>query len=356
MQETKQYQLTFVADRKPRWSAVTTSFVVQAVGLALLVQFGVIHPKQLVDEARHHYQIVELSTDVAIAHPTPPQQALRKAPQPRPDLDHLFESAQLRAPARMQIPTSSREEAPHIQMSSKPSLELTSLPQMPVAKPAPIVQTGVFSSGSSAKPTLKEVPSRNVQTGGFGDPNGTKGVGKGDSKLVAAAVGSFDMPGGPGRGNGTGGRRGVRGTIASAGFGNGVATSNPGNVVGGTTARGAIQQAGFGDSRPVEQTRVARNVMPSAEPQSVPVQILSKPNPAYTDEARAMRLEGDVVLQVLFTAAGQARVSRIIRGLGHGLDEAAARAVAQIKFRPAKRDGQAFDSTSVIHVVFQLAY
>ena len=353
-EQTNQYQLTFVVDRKPRWPAVTTSFVVQAIGVMLLIQFGIINPKQLVNAGRH-YSVVDLSLDVPTARPQPSRQVLRKAPAPRPDLDRYFETATLRAPARVRIAPVAREEAPQIQLPNKQA-ELASLPQRPISKPAPIVQTGAFSAGSSAQPTVNNVAANKVQTGGFGDPNGIKGIGKGDAKLVAAAVGSFDLPGGPANGNGTGGRRGVRGTIASAGFGNGVATSNPGNVAGETISRGAIQQAGFGDSRPADQPRLARASTPKAEPHVVPVQILSKPTPLYTDEARAMRLEGDVVLEVLFTAAGQAQVSRIVQGLGHGLDQAATRAVAQIKYRPAKRDGQAVDSTSIIHVVFQLAY
>jgi TonB family protein len=357
MTDHNQFQLTFVAARKPRSSALTVSFVVQAIGITLLVQYGVIKSRQVLDTWQAKtFTYTALAMDAPTAHPVPPQKVLRRAPAPRPDLDHLFE-ARLRAPARIPASTPSpREEAPEIRMPLKQHVELASLPQPPVAKPVPAVQTGTFSSGSSATPTLKNVAASKVQTGGFGDPNGIRGVGKGDGKLVAAALGSFDLPGGPGYGNGTGGSRGVRGTIASAGFGNGVATSNPGNVVGGTTARGAIQQAGFGDSRPIDRTRVPRSAPAPAEPKTVPVQIMSKPTPAYTAEARAVQLEGDVVLEVLFTASGEARVTRIVRGLGHGLDESAARAVAQIKFHPAKRDGQLVDSASLIHVVFQLAY
>lgn len=355
MTDHNQFQLTFVAARKPRWSALSVSFVVQAIGIALLIHCWAAKPRLAV-EAEKVFTYTALAADAPTAHPVPQQKALKRTPAPRPDLDHLFE-ARLRAPAR--IPASApspKEEFPEFRMPMKQHVELASLPQTPVAKPVPAVQTGSFSSGSSAAPTVKNVVASKVQTGGFGDPNGIKGVGKGDGKLVAAAAGSFDLPGGPGYGNGTGGKRGVRGTVASAGFGNGVATSNPGNVVGGTMARGAIQQAGFGDSRAMEQARTVRNVTAPTESKTVPVQILSKPSPAYTAEARALRLEGDVVLEVLFTASGEARVTRIARGLGHGLDESAARAVAQIKFHPAKRDGQLVDSASLIHVVFQLAY
>jgi TonB family protein len=75
----------------------------------------------------------------------------------------------------------------------------------------------------------------------------------------------------------------------------------------------------------------------------------------YTDEARQLRLEGEVLVEVLFTADGQVRPLRVIRGLGHGLDEAAQRAAAQIRFKPAQRDGRAVDSTAVLHVIFQIA-
>ena len=46
---------------------------------------------------------------------------------------------------------------------------------------------------------------------------------------------------------------------------------------------------------------------------------------------------------------------RIVRGLGHGLDEAAVQAAEHIHFKPATRDGQPADSSAVLHIVFQLA-
>ena len=68
-----------------------------------------------------------------------------------------------------------------------------------------------------------------------------------------------------------------------------------------------------------------------------------------------MRVEGEVLLEVIFEASGQVRVLRVVRGLGHGLDEAAVRAAEQIRFKPALRDGQPADSTAVLHIIFQLA-
>jgi TonB family protein len=86
-----------------------------------------------------------------------------------------------------------------------------------------------------------------------------------------------------------------------------------------------------------------------------PVAIESKPAPAYTEEARRLRVEGDVVLQVVFTAAGQIRIVGVVKSLGHGLDEAAVAATRQIRFTPARCDGQLVDYPATIHVVFALS-
>jgi hypothetical protein len=50
------------------------------------------------------------------------------------------------------------------------------------------------------------------------------------------------------------------------------------------------------------------------------------------------------------------RVNRVVKGLGHGLDEAAIRAAEQIKFKPALSNGHPVDFPAVIHIVFQMAY
>ena len=93
-----------------------------------------------------------------------------------------------------------------------------------------------------------------------------------------------------------------------------------------------------------------------APPAAKPVEILEKPRPAYTEEARRLRIEGDVLLEILFSASGEIRVGRIVQSLGHGLDEAALAAARTIKFRPAIRDGKPVDTTATVRIVFQLAF
>jgi TonB family protein len=116
---------------------------------------------------------------------------------------------------------------------------------------------------------------------------------------------------------------------------------------------GIVRQAGFGDANAVAQP--VRPKTAEVAPRIVPAEILSKPTPAYTDDARHARIEGEVLLEVVLEASGHIRVLRVVRGLGHGLDESAVRAAEQISFKPAMRDGQPADSTAVLHIIFQLA-
>jgi TonB family protein len=214
-----------------------------------------------------------------------------------------------------------------------------------------LLHTGDFS-GSAVTPTLNAAVQK-VQTGGFGDPNGLKGAGRQGAKLYAAQAGSFDMPAGPGQGNGSGGAKGIKGTVASADFGNGIATG--GNGDGRSSGRGSgIATGGFGSEQVVHGgPKIAQ---PDSGPPTSSVEITFKPQPVYTDEARSLKLEGEVLLEVMFGANGALHVNRVVRGLGHGLDEAAIAAANKMRFKPALRNGQPMDSTAVVHVLFQIAY
>ncbi|MFI5107179.1 MAG: energy transducer TonB, partial [Terriglobales bacterium] len=219
-------------------------------------------------------------------------------------------------------------------------------------KPKEDVKLNNMDSGSAAPATVK-APVDKVQTGGFGDPNGLKPNenSKPNAKLVAAAAGSFDMPVGPGNGNGSGGAKGIKGTVASADFGTGIATGGHGD---GRSSGKGVQSSGFGAQEIAQVRNVQRTV--DSGPPTTPVEITFKPNPAYTEEARGLKLEGEVLLEVQFSATGQLHVNRVVRGLGHGLDETAIAAANKMRFKPAMRNGQPMDSTAIVHVVFQLAY
>ncbi|HEY6465442.1 MAG TPA: energy transducer TonB, partial [Candidatus Acidoferrales bacterium] len=187
--------------------------------------------------------------------------------------------------------------------------------------------------GSSAVPTLKK-PRELVQTGGFGDPESVADNHNTTRAPNMNAMGSFDMPAGPGQGNGTGGAKGAKGVVASTGFGNEVAKGNA------PSGHGTIEQGGFGAATAgpsVKQTSAAVD-------RYKPMEILSVPKPEYSDEARAKKIQGDVVLQVVFTASGEVKVLHVVQGLGYGLDEAAESAARGIRFHPATNDGQPVDT------------
>jgi len=63
-----------------------------------------------------------------------------------------------------------------------------------------------------------------------------------------------------------------------------------------------------------------------------------------------------VLVEAQFGATGEIHVQRVVKGLGHGLDEAAVAAANKIRFKPAMQNGQPVDSAAVVHVVFELAY
>jgi TonB family protein len=182
-----------------------------------------------------------------------------------------------------------------------------------------------------------------------------------DMKLATAAVGGFEQSRGPAR---TGTDR--PNVVGDAGFGAGVSTGRGRGGAGGVVTSGGFGSAtgGGGAGRPagtvktsVFDERAAQKTIQAVTqaPRETPIEILSKPTPAYTDEARQRRIEGEVLLEVEFTAASEVRVLRVLRGLGHGLDESATRAAAAMRFKPAQRDGHPVDVRTTLTIVFRLA-
>jgi TonB family protein len=327
------------------WSDLLVSYGLQAVLVAVAVWIPILHP-EILERPKPDYHAVELvPTPVPVNHE--PQKQLRK-PVVVAELDPPPADLRLPAPLPQPKPKVETAPAPEVKIATRKPDPLPPAPaSAPVIPKAP-VQTNVFSSGSSATQTIDRAPQK-VQTGGFGDPNGVPARASQTQAVNIAQSGGFDMPTGPGSGNGSGGAKGARGVVASTGFGNGVATGNAN-----TSSQRTVQKAGFGDADvpapPTVQSRTAE-----AAAKVVPAEILSKPVPIYTEEARAKHIEGEVLLEVVLEASGKLRVIKVVRGLGHGLDDAAVRAAEQIRFKPALKDGQPSDSTAVLHIVFQLA-
>lgn len=338
-------------EKERPWVSIAASYIMQTIALLALLVVAVIAPKV-------ETPVLKYMTLVApeLTKPAPTVQAKPARPIAKIEPERIVTPVVPKIqPPPLQVHVPQRVHPVVVAEVPRPQLNVVAskfdskvLNNLPGPKPiSRIVATNTF--GSSAAPTLSKVAPGKVQTGGFGDPNGVPLNGHGSAKPNIASVGSFDLPAGGGYGNGSGGKSGVRGTVASAGFGNGVAAQR-----GGSPGQGRVQSTNFVNAAPPpDQARQVKAA--DHQPVSTPVSIQSKPNPLYSAEARQLKIEGEVLLNVVFTAQGQVRVLNVARGLGHGLDEAARRAAQAIRFSPAIRDGHPVDSNATLHIVFQLS-
>ena len=337
------FQLGILPERKIDKRALAASYAFMVLLLLLLVNLGLLFPDKLQLKPYRVTELIPLPSMRPEPAPVKAKPVKTKLLPPAP----VFDRPKLVVPHEVhRAPTPEPVEAPKVVINTfaAPQIKMTAGGARPQ-----LLHTGDFS-GSSVAPTVNAAVQK-VQTGGFGDPNGLKGEGKQGAKLYAAAAGGFDMPVGPGQGNGSGGAKGIKGTIASADFGNGIATGGKGDGRSGGTG---VATGGFGSEQVVHSG--PKLAQADSGPATSSVEITYKPQPVYTDEARGLKLEGEVLLEVSFGANGTLHVNRVVRGLGHGLDEAAIAAANKMRFKPALRMGQPIDSTAVVHVLFQLAY
>ena len=151
--------------------------------------------------------------------------------------------------------------------------------------------------------------------------------------------------------NGTG-RGGGIGSGQGTGIGGGIGTGE-GNGIGSGSGNGRGNGNGNGVGDGTERN-------PPPPPPAVPVgptvgvKILSQPKPPYTDSARQNQVTGVVRLKVTFTANGQIGSISPVSGLPYGLTENAIAAARQIRFEPAKKNGQPVTSTRTVEYSFSI--
>jgi TonB family protein len=349
-------RLALLPDSKPRWDRIGLSAAGQLAIFGFLLMIPLLFPQQM--KTALNFRVVELMrpvTEIPVAPPPPPPPKMKAKvapPEPKPVVP---EPVKLN-PRQTHVFLAAKVEPPKIRTLEAKPVELNPVfeqvkidaPVNQPKRPKEDVKVGNLGSGSAAPATVV-APVNKVQTGGFGDPNGIPGKGDPNKATNVNRLGSPALPGGPGYGNGTGGDKGIRGTVASTGFGNGIANPPPSGG-----KRGTLQNTGFADQ--TVATEAPKKKASTGESATTPVDILEKPRPEYTAEGRSLRLEGDVVLEMVFLANGSIQVNRVVSGLGHGLDEAATRAAKQIKFKPARREGQPVDFPARVRIEFRLAY
>lgn len=329
-----------------RLRSFVTSSAINLVILALVIYVGatVKHVMEV-----HRYEQTELiipttpSPTPKVKVPPPP-----KLPPPPKTPEVKFEAPKIRMPkpepkpdvkpiqmeAKLALPTVKPEKQAVI-LAPQPKAALTAA--MPAQDNHVKPSTAPVHLGQTFGVTPNPNASRPATVAAIGNPYGG---------MQGPAVAPHGVVGSTGIGNGlkSGSNAGVVGKVASAGIPGGAATS-------GTYSGGKVGSAGI----PAVTAMAAPARMANEHPASTNLEVLSKPPVQYTSEARQLKVQGDVILRVTFTASGQVLVQGLVRGLGHGLDDEARRVAQQIKFRPATRNGQAVDLTTNITISFQLA-
>ena len=308
-------------DAKPRWNQVGMSAAGQLVILGLALLSPMIFPQTMKTALK--FDVIELMqpvTQIPVAPETPKPPAPQRPPKPKvpelklegpeppplvPQQPHVFLNLKPLVPTAHTV----EEKPPELKQNLK-QLEIVLSSSGPKA---PKEEVKPNPGASNPAPDTVNAALSKVQTGGFGEPNGIAGPGNPNRRGNIDHAGSPGLPGGPGFGNGTGGAQGLRGTVASDGSG-----------------------------------------WSAAALSAAPPTIRYKPNPAYSAEGLERKIQGDVVLEVIFLASGQIKVTRVVSGLDFGMDDEAIHAAQRIRFTPAMLDGKPVDFSARIRIEFRL--
>jgi TonB family protein len=325
-----------------------TSIVVNGLILAFMLYLGAT-ARQVIDQHKYEETLLILP-----AKKIPPEPKHKVTPPPPPkDLPRPVEM-KFEAP-KINVPRPEPKPEKPIQMDVKLALPVTkeAKPDVILAPQPKSALTAAAMPAQDNKVKPSTAPVHLGQTFGVTPNPNAKGpatiaaIGNEYGNMRGPAIAPHGVPGSTGIGDGTkfgnnNGRPGGR--VASVAVPK-VASSAPAANVGRVAAAG-ISTA---------PTAVAVAPRPTAVVAATNLEVLSKPQPEYTNEAKQLKVQGDVILRVTFTASGRVLVQGVVHGLGHGLDEEARRVAQQIRFRPATRNGQAVDMTTNITITFQLA-
>jgi len=296
-----------------------------------------------------HYEMTEL-----IVPTTPPPEIKIKTPPP-PKMPPPPEQPKLQLelqPKQIQMPKPQPTPKPVV-MEAKVNIPVVpAKPQIVNLAPQPkaALTAAMPAQNSQVKPSTAPVHLGET-FGATPNPNATRpatiaAIGNPYGGMQGPAIAPHGVVGSTGIGNGlkSGSNAGVVGRVASAGIPGETGTGN-------AASYGKVASAGI----PAVSTVAAVQRPIDTPVQATEVEVLSKPSVQYTNEAKQLHVQGDVVLSVTFTASGRVVVNGVLQGLGHGLDEEARRVAEQIHFRPATSNGHPVDVTTKIRITFQLA-
>jgi periplasmic protein TonB len=191
-----------------------------------------------------------------------------------------------------------------------PKGRLPQIQEKPVAAPMVIENNHPKMTAAPAINMPKEIQIANNNLPNLGDPR---------TSVVGAPSNGIGSAGGMGIGSGGG-----IGSGKSNGFGSGAAGGYG----------GGLYHVGGAVSAP---------------------QLVSAPDPEFTDEARRVNYGGVCVVSLIVDAQGNTQRIQVVRHLGMGLDEKAVEAVRHYHFKPAILGGKAVPVEMDVEVTFHIS-
>ncbi len=338
-----------------RNKSFAVSLIVNASVIALFLMLSIFMVHQVVQKP-----VIETDLLLPITHVKPVRPTVHVKPPIVPPTPDLLNRIAPKITYR-QTPAETQPRLARVHLNN------VSAPVLPPYRPDSVAlpaqpKVGLFHTDIPTA-VANNMGQTSTKTGGFGDPMGVHPNPGANRPATIAAYGSFQSAVGESAGAGSA----RRGKVGGVNFGSGYANGVPGG-----SGHGKVASVGFSDgvaggtgNRPRgtatvgafhDNTAVATpKIMVASTGNETTVEVISHPRPEYTPEAKQLKIQGDVVLEVRFSADGRCHVIRVVRGLGHGLDEQAIRVAEETHFKPATRDGKPVDITTYYRIDFQLA-
>ncbi len=330
-----------------RGASFVTSSIVNGIILALVLVIGLLIKPAI---QQHKFEQTEL-----IFPTTPPPPKIKVKVTPPPPIKEMPKPPQIRLEApKIEMPKPKPEPKP-VQLEAK----ATPLPVIKMAKPQIVLAPQPKAALTAAMPAQNDQVKASTKAVHLGETFGVAPNPNASKPATVAAIGNV-------YGGSNGPAVAPHGVVGSTGIGNGLKSGSNSGMVGRVASAGipgsqGTATGGFGNAKvasagiPAATAAMVPQMATPAAPTSTQAEV-SIPKPNYTDEAKQLKIQGAVVLRVTFYANGQIEVLGVLRGLGHGLDEQAKKAVQQGRvIRPAMVNGKAMDSTTNITITFQLA-
>jgi periplasmic protein TonB len=329
-------------------SATITSIAVNvliALAVLFLVKAAVVKPKT------KHAELIDPVTMAKPEPPPPPKPKIKLPPPPPPPPPVKLPPV---PPPPVPVPP---PPVPPPPVPAPPEPKPQPTPPPPKLTPAPPAPKAVNLMGMAAHVPNNDMHPSAVRLGAADNPLKPMT----GPAVARVNMGVAGMPGMPGSNTGSGPRSVSMGMGSGSPTGQNLAATSPKAING--LANGCTGCNGPMNSKVRTVAMATAPVQPTLQQPQVKAVVaqakptlIYKPEPVYTEEARAMHLEGNVSVRIRVTAEGTVQVLGVVSGLGHGLDQAAEKAAEGTRFKPAMdASGAPVPWEGVVLVKFQMS-